>query len=263
MTRRNGDHAGGNEAMGSDAEKAAALARKLAASQNLKASETSECSYLPGRVATNVAFVAPALEPGVYQALMDLNFRRAGLVFYRPQCPECQECRMLRVPVARFRPSRSQRRCARRNRDMRVAVSAPCPSIEKHRLFQRYLDSRHDGPMTGAIEEYVEFLCMTAVQSLEIEYRLGGRLLGVGVVDREPEALSAVYFYYDPEASSRSLGVFNILTCLDLCRGFEIAHLYLGYYVRGARKMEYKACYRPHEILNTDFLWKKGVAYLV
>jgi arginyl-tRNA--protein-N-Asp/Glu arginylyltransferase len=163
---------------------------------------------------------------------------------------------MLRVPVAGFSPSRVQRRCARRNRDVRVTVREPEPSTEKHRLFQRYLKLRHSGAMTGSIEEYVEFLYVTAVRSLEIEYRLNDRLVGVGVVDREPDALSAVYFFFEPEESSRSLGVFNVLTCIELCRGLELAYVYLGYYVRGSKTMEYKASYRPHEILGADLRWR-------
>jgi arginine-tRNA-protein transferase len=232
------------------------LARMLAASQNLMPGEARECPYLPDRLARNAAFVASTLPPGTYQALMNLNFRRAGLMFYRPQCPACDECRMLRVSVESFRPSRAQRRCARRNADVRVSVSKPSPSTEKHHLFRRYLALRHSGPMTGSPEEYVEFLYVTAVQSLEVEYRLNDRLVGVGLVDHEPEAMSAVYFFFEPNEAPRSLGVFNVLTCVELCRGLGLAHLYLGYYVQGARKMAYKARYRPCDILGADLGWR-------
>lgn len=213
------------------------------------------CPYLPGRMArhTNVA-LTPA--PGLYHSLMDLNFRRLGPIFYRPQCDSCQECRMLRVPVADFRPSRSQRRCWARNRDVAVELGSPEAGEEKQRLYQGYLQGRHDGQMDGSMEE-LSFLCSSGIETVEIRYQLEGALVGVGIADIEPLAMSAVYSYFDPNLAGRSLGVFNVLWMIEECRRRGLEYLYLGYYVRDCRKMSYKAGYRPCEILGPDGRWTR------
>lgn len=212
------------------------------------------CPYLPGRMARHLTIVPSPASPGVYHSLMDLNFRRLGPVVYRPQCDSCAECRMIRVPVAEFSPSRSQRRCRARNADVSAEVGLPEASEEKHRLYKRYLDGRHDGQMDGSPEE-LGFLSWSALRTVEIAYRVESRLIAVGVADLEPVAMSAVYCYFDPDAAARSPGVFNILWMIEECRRRGLPHLYLGYYVRDCRKMSYKAGYRPCEILGPDGHW--------
>jgi leucyl-tRNA---protein transferase len=215
------------------------------------------CPYLSGRNARNLIVVPSPMVPGVYHSLMDLNFRRLGAVFYRPACPGCEECRSIRVPVADFHVSRAQRRCLRRNADVTVSVAPPAPSEEKRQLYKRYLEQRHDGQMDGSPSEFYGFLYSSTVQTLEVCYRAEDRLLGVGVVDIEPEAMSAVYCYFDPEPRERSLGVFNVLWLLAECRRRGIPHLYLGYYVSGSQKMSYKSRYRPYELLAADGGWTR------
>src|SRR5262249_53906297 len=129
---------------------------------------------------------------------------------------------------------------------------------EKHALYRSYLDARHDGQMDGSAVEFRGFLYSSEIQTLEIEYRVGGRLLGVALADLEPLALSAVYCYFDPAARRRSPGVFNVLWLLDECRRRGLPYLYLGYYVPGSPKMSYKAAYRPYELLQADGRWAAG-----
>jgi arginine-tRNA-protein transferase len=207
------------------------------------------CPYLTGREARNVSLVPQPLRPGVYHALMDLNFRRLGSLFYRPHCHGCQSCRMLRVPVAEFRPSRAQRRCHQRNRDLEVRVAAPGPSPERLALYRRYLQARHyDGQMDGSEAEFEGFLYDTCLATIEVSYYRGAHLVAVGIADVEPRAMSLVYCYYEPEMADRSLGVFNVLWSLAECRRRGLGHLYLGYHVEGSPKMAYKAAFRPCEV---------------
>ena len=216
------------------------------------------CSYLPGRQARHIAFAVSECPAGFYHALMDLNYRRSGEIFYRPACEGCDECRAIRVAVASFEPSRAQRRCWSRNADLEVTLGEPSTSPEKHALYQRYLTTRHDGQMDGSVEELARFLYSSSVRTIELEYRLGGRLLAVGLADVEPSVLSAVYCYFDPDERSRSLGVFNVLRMIEECRRRGLAHLYLGYYVRDSQKMRYKREYRPNEILDGPGRWARS-----
>jgi arginyl-tRNA--protein-N-Asp/Glu arginylyltransferase len=228
----------------------ALLARALG-EQPITPGPAFPCPYLPGREAQQVTVMPQPLAPGVYHALMDLNFRRLGPTFYRPTCADCDACRMIRVPVAEFQPTRAQRRCRSRNSDLTVTIGPPTPTDEKWQLYRRYLETRHDGQMDGSKEELEGFLYTSPLRSFELTYRdANERLVGVGIADAEPRALSAVYFFFDPDVTARSPGVFNVLTLIDLCRDGNVPHLYLGYYVRDCAKMSYKAGYRPSEVLE-------------
>src|SRR5262245_60050969 len=101
------------------------------------------CPYLPGRLARQLVVLPPHNVPGLYHSFMDLNFRRLGSIYYRPACEGCDECRAIRVPVAEFVESRSQRRCRARNTDLDVEIATPVATPEKHELYRRYLDARH------------------------------------------------------------------------------------------------------------------------
>jgi leucyl-tRNA---protein transferase len=230
------------------------LARAIAR-QSQSPGEAFACPYIAGRRARHLVVGATTVPPGLYHSLMDLNFRRLGPVFYRPTCDDCQECRMLRVPVQEFKPSRAQRRCLAANEDVTIEIGPPVATEEKRRLYQSYLEARHDGQMDGSPTEFEGFLYTSSVETLEFVYRLGDRVVGVGIADLEPLALSAVYFYFDPAASHRSLGVFNVLRLIEECRIRGRSHLYLGYYVQECRKMSYKAAYRPCEVLRSDRRW--------
>lgn len=229
----------------------AALERMIAAS-GARPGPSFACPYLVGRTARHLAIAPVPLRPGLYESLMTLGFRRSGEVFYRTACEGCDECRPLRVDAVAFEARRSQRRCQAVNGDLRVDVCEPTPSAEKLVLYRRYLEGRHDGQMSGSVEEFERFLYEAPLEAVELEYRLEGRLVAVGLADVEPTGLSAVYCYFDPDLPRRSLGVFNVLRFVEECRRRERRWLYLGYYVAGSRAMRYKAEYRPCEILGPD-----------
>jgi arginine-tRNA-protein transferase len=223
------------------------------------------CPYLPGRPARNRAFLSGQIPPHLYHDLMDAGFRRSGTFVYQPVCSGCRECRPIRVPVARFAPSKSQRRVLRRNADLVVHVaSPPAPSEEKFNLYTRYLRERHDRESTDVPERFdnfVEFLYHSPVQTLEITYRLpdaSRTLVGVGICDVcAGRSLSTVYFYFDPQQQRRSLGIFSSLWEIDLARRMGIGYYYLGYHVHGCDAMSYKSNLRPCELLHPDGAWRE------
>jgi arginyl-tRNA--protein-N-Asp/Glu arginylyltransferase len=225
-------------------------------SLGLEPSEPSPCPYLPGRESRLQLIRPRELSPDLYQLLLDLNFRRLGWGVYRTQCDGCAACRQLRVPVLEFRPTRAQRRCWKRNSDVVATVGPPDPTEEKHAVYKRYLDTRHDGEMSGSWTEFADFLHEAPPLAREVVYRVDGRLVGAGIVDMEPESMSAVYFYFDPDLSDRSPGTFNVLWLLEECRRQALRWLYLGYHVEQGRGMAYKTGFRPHEILGTDGVWR-------
>src|SRR5438445_12599286 len=101
-----------------------------------------ECPYLPDRMARNRAFLAERIDPEIYHGLMDAGFRRSGKLIYQPVCRGCRACMPIRVLVEHFTPTKSQRRCWRRNTDIKVEVGEPVASEEKFALYTRYLAER-------------------------------------------------------------------------------------------------------------------------
>lgn len=239
-------------------EHARARLARLVGSLGLEPSPPSPCPYLPGRDSRLVALRPSRLTPRLYELFLELNFRRLSDLVYRPACESCRECRQLRVDVRRFRPRRSQRRCLARNRDVVAVVGRPQPSDEKHALYQRYLQARHDGAMSGSTEEFREFLHAAPAMTLEVVYRVEGRLVGAGIFDVLREGLSAVYCYFDPELARRSPGTFNVLWLVEEARRRALPWLYLGYYVAGSPTMAYKADFRPHELLDDTGRFRPG-----
>ena len=214
------------------------------------------CPYLRDRDSTNLFAETSQLSSAAYQQWMNAGFRRSGRLIYKPICEHCAECRPLRVHVDSFAPSRSQRRVWRRNRDVAVDVGPPIPTDEKWKVYSAYLIHQHDGKMDHDREDFERFLYDSPTSTLEMTFRVNGVLLGVGIIDECPDCMSSVYFYFAPEAARRSLGVFSALCEIEECRRRGLAYWYAGYYIRDCRQMNYKAQYRPYELLGSDSIWR-------
>ena len=220
------------------------------------------CSYLARRLARSV-FVDPQLplDAARYGTLLDLGFRRSGNYVYRPACSACQECRPVRVPVAEFTPDRSQRRCAKRNADLRLTLENGLDG-EHFALYRRYLQARHPGGGMDPDDRdaFHAFLSSTWGSAEIIAARdARGRLLAGGVVDRVPQGLSAVYTWFDPAEAKRGLGTFMILAQVERARALRLPYLYLGYWVAGSRTMDYKRGFQPLEVLGANG-WERAGA---
>ncbi len=216
--------------------------------------EWGTCPYLEDRSFRVFRPVRTPPGPTVYRHLMDHRFRRSGTTLYMPMCPDCQECRPIRVDVAAFAPHRDQRRCLRTNADVVTTWEPRAVDEERFALFQRYEAAVHDRPRVD-IAQMAYLGEDGGVPGGELQARdTSGRLLAVTSCDRLDGALSAVYCYYDPELPARSLGKLMILRQIELCRRDGIPWLYLGFLVRDCPKLAYKALYFPHEVLE-DGAW--------
>jgi len=219
------------------------------------AGETHACPYLPGREALEEFFVAEQFPPELYHEFMNYGFRRSGRIIYRPICPTCLECRPIRVPAAAFMPNKALRRVLRKNEDVEIRVAAPRFSREKFRLYSDYLLLKHDTIPENSPVYLRGSLYLSPVKTIEFEYRVRGRLVGVGIADLCSRSLSSVYMFYDPECSQRSLGTFSAIQEIFFCREHSIPHYYLGFFVRECPSMNYKERFRPNEILDRSGRW--------
>lgn len=217
------------------------------------------CSYLSNRSAISQVATPPHLiTSDVYSELVRCGFRRSGVFTYRPQCPGCQACVAVRLPVARFAPNRSQRRCLKAHGKLEARSLPLTGQSEHYQLYLRYQAARHPG---GGIdqddhEQYANFLLQSRVDSRLIEFSENGALRMVSIIDVLSDGLSSVYTFYDPDLPGASLGTYNILWQIEQCLANQLPYLYLGYWIRDSRKMAYKANFRPIEGL-IDGLWRE------
>lgn len=217
------------------------------------------CPYLEGREERKVfTTLQGASAVSVNNALSARGFRRSQSVIYRPACVGCSACMSIRIPVATFRPSRTQRRILNRNSDLVRRPREAWATEAQFALFRSYLDRRHaDGGMADMDAfDYASMVDETPVNSTVIEYTAGRgpdgerRLLAACLSDILGDGLSMVYSFFDPEEAKRSLGAYMILDHLRLAEEMGLAYVYLGYWVGGSAKMAYKTLYRPFELCD-------------
>jgi len=220
--------------------------------------ELQPCPYLDGREERRLFTVLQG--PGAdarHETLMQAGFRRSQNVVYRPVCPGCDACRSVRIPVARFAPSRNLKKILKRNADLALDIVEPVFSEEHFQLFRRYIEHRHaDGGMADMdIFEFAAMVEETPIRSRVIEYEYApepdlsrGDLAAVCLTDILDDGLSLVYSFYDPHAQRRSLGTHVILDHVAMARDAGLPYVYLGYWVPGSPKMGYKAQFPALEI---------------
>lgn len=188
-----------------------------------------------------------------YETMLANGFRRSGEQIYRPHCPACIACQSLRLPVDRFRPSKSQRRLISKNKHLKSQLNRE-HKPEYYALYEKYINQRHsDGSMFPASrEQYDGFLFCHWLEPLFIEFYDGDRLIAVAVTDELESCWSALYTFYDPEYEKLSLGTWAILEQIRLSRQHKKLFLYLGYQIDRCAKMNYKQNFRPNERYTRD-----------
>ncbi|MED5371480.1 MAG: arginyltransferase [Myxococcota bacterium] len=208
------------------------------------------CPYLEGRTAVlPLRWYRQNIAAQDYDALLASSDRRVGRSLYRPSCPSCRECQGIRVPIADFKPSKSQRRIIRRNADLQVLAGAPVVDQEHLELFNKHKLLRDLADTPTSAEHYRHWLVTTCTHTIETRYLLDGKLVGVGILDVGEKDASSVYFYFDPELERRSLGTFSVLAEISWLRQRGFEHYYLGLYVQGCAQLNYKSRFKPNERL--------------
>lgn len=222
----------------------------------------ARCPYLPGHQERKVfTELSGENAQATLESLGHSGFRRSQNVAYRPNCEGCSACVSVRVDARHFEPSDSQRRLLRRNEDVHIYACEPWTSEEQFALLQRYLSHRHPrgGMSTMDQFDYADMVERTPVDTILYEYREPepepgrlGALIGLCITDLLSDGLSMVYSFFDPESPRKGLGTFIILDHVMRVRGLGRRYVYLGYWVKGSAKMDYKARFQPMERLTPD-----------
>jgi arginine-tRNA-protein transferase len=224
----------------------------------------SPCPYIEGQFERKVfTHLVGDKAPEMNDLLTQGGFRRSQNIAYRPACESCRACVSVRILTNEFQPTRNMKRVLRGNADLIGAISDAEPSTEQYSLFRKYLDARHrkGGMSDMTVLDYAMMVEDTHVNTKIIEYRRRGpdsfitgkgrgELLAVALSDMMADGLSMVYSYFDPDLEERSLGTFMILDHIARAHAAGLPHVYLGYWVNGSRKMNYKVRFTPQEHLG-------------
>jgi leucyl-tRNA---protein transferase len=224
----------------------------------------SPCPYLPGHEERKVfTHLVGERAAELNDLLTHGGFRRSQSIAYRPACETCRACVSVRVVVDEFEPTRSMRRVQQRNSDLIGDLRAAVPTSEQYSVFRSYLDLRHrDGGMADmTVLDYAMMVEDSHIETRVVEYRRrtgdeagrqAGDLIAVALTDVLGDGLSMVYSFFEPDEAARSLGTFMVLDHIARAQQMGLAYVYLGYWVRGSRKMDYKSRFLPQERLTPD-----------
>ena len=219
-----------------------------------------DCSYLDEKSARMV-FLDPThrIDVVTLSELSRMGFRRSGDFVYRPECHLCRQCLSCRVPVSSFEMNSRQKKAWKRNQDLTVKITRPQDATDTHyALYERYINERHaDGDMfPPSYDQFEKFLIHSCSNSFFLELWKDDRLISVSTCDVLDDGVSAVYTFFDPDESKRSLGVFAVLKQIEYVKAREESYVYLGYWVPHSNKMNYKSQYTPFELL-LDGQWRR------
>jgi len=218
------------------------------------------CPYLPGRRERKIfSYLSGSSAPSVNAMLTRRGFRRSQNIIYVPACERCQACVPVRIVANDFEVTRSRRRVLTKNVEVIRRLRPPHATGEQFSILRAYLDERHsDGGMADmTVLDYASMVEETTVDTLIVEYSLAypdgeERLIACALTDKLTDGLSMVYSFFEPDEAFRSLGQFMILDHVALARELDLPYVYLGYWVDGSDKMDYKNRYQPLEKLTAS-----------
>jgi leucyl-tRNA---protein transferase len=222
------------------------------------------CPYLPGKFERKVfTHLIGADSRNLNTMLSQGGFRRSQNIAYRPACDHCQACTSVRVPVQDFELTKSFKRVLQKNADLVTQVVKARATSEHYSLFRGYIDTRHsEGGMADmSVLDFAAMVDDTVADSRIVEYRFdegcanAGELASAVLMDVLGDGISMIYSFYEPSYEERSLGTLMILDAIARAQSMGLPYLYLGYYVSGSKKMEYKARFMPQQRLTVDG-WK-------
>lgn len=213
------------------------------------------CSYLPEETASLETRVVLDMTPAEYSDLLSRGYRRFGSYLFRPACSNCRQCRSLRVRAREFIPSASERRILAKNKNIRVELHplfATGEHVALYNLYHRFMHWHRGWPLQqSTFESYGSgFLSGATNLGRQWLYFENGRLVGVALMDQALNAISLVYFFYDPGWRARSPGIFSILNQILYAKTLDLEYAYLGYWIEACQSMNYKGRFRPREILT-------------
>ncbi len=208
------------------------------------------CSYLENRLQSTHYKIINECSTAYCHLLITQGWRRFGTMFFRPVCPHCEACESVKIDVARYEFSKSERRTMRKNQDLRIELCEPQMTqghLDLHEKYHKHMETKKgwEHTPTTAQHYHASFIQGHGNFGKEVRYIYEGKLIGVDIIDLLPDGISSTYFFYDPDFEKRSLGKLSLLYQIKMAKEARLDWIYLGYYVSACDSLNYKAQYQP------------------
>ncbi len=218
--------------------------------QKMTLVDSGDCPYLEGHKERILAISCPGLPNELHAPLIERGFRHSGDIFYSTQCEHCDRCIPMRIDPTTFHPSKKQRHILHKNADVEILIGAPIPTKDDYDLYQRYMAYQHPDSTQDTSYRTLMTLFYAFPSTAILRYMLHGKMIGLSIIDVIPQkAFSSVYHMFDPDYAKRSVGVFSMLAEISMTYTLKIPYYYPGLWVPDCPKMQYKANYRPNQLL--------------
>ena len=230
--------------------------------------EDRKCSYFEDKLSDIRYRYIYSCSTLSYQNMLERGWRRFGRMHFVPECKTCDKCVSMRIDVKNYKFSKSEKRVIAKNKDTKLYIRQPSITMEHLNLYDKYhrfMNDKKDWPYSPIeVDDYIKsYVDGKEEYSKEFLYVRDDKLIGVALVDILPEAVSAIYCYYDHAYSDLSIGKFSILAQIKIAKELNIPYIYLGYWIKEHFSMGYKEAYTPFEILQNranpieDPIWSR------
>lgn len=209
------------------------------------------CPYIDGNLFKQRFCFLKDLNPVEFNTMLELGWRHFGYYFFMPNCNSCDSCISLRTLINSFKPTKSQRKILRKNNEnLSLIITDLNYSDEIFEIYKKHSKVKFNQECSK--KEFIESFFSDALMgnSKLSLYRYKGILVGVGFIDISADAISSIYFCYDPEYSKFGLGIYSALKEIEYGKELSKKYYYMGYYVEGNKSMEYKNRFAPLEYLD-------------
>ena len=215
----------------------------------------NNCAYIPGKSMQMHAKQVENISKTFATTVAQRGWRRFGRTFVYPDCFGCTECKSIRIDVANYKYSKSQRKTINKNEETKISIQEPRVTQDRIDLYNKYhlYKAHRDGWKHQDItkQEYFDNFVDGAYDfGKELLYFIDNKLVGVDLIDILDDGISSIYCYYDPDYPKFSLGTYSLLYEIKLAEMLGLEWVYLGYWVDGCKAFEYKEKFQPIEILE-------------
>jgi arginine-tRNA-protein transferase len=207
----------------------------------------------------NQAFEADEVTPAQLDHLLEQGWRHFGTYFFRYNFGfyelDVRAVIPLRVRLADFSLSKSQRRNLRQNADLRVEIGPIDITPEAERLFDRH-KRRFNSGIPASIYDFLSHEpALVPCRGMQIAVFDDDTLVAVSYFDVGEAACSGVYAMFEPESATRGLGTFTMLNEIEFAAESGKSFYYQGYSYSGNSFYDYKRRFRGTECFDWRGNW--------
>jgi len=231
---------------------------KLINDYNFYLSNTEACPYIENNEERKIFTVIDSpIKLDDYESLIQFGFRRSNNILYNQICDGCDSCKSIRINSKTHTSTKSQKRILKKNYNLFQRTQKNKASLAQFNLFKKYLKFKHEESDMNKMNytDYKKMLEAPGVNTKVYEYYHQDKLVACVISDLLNDSISMVYSFYSNDYLKNSIGKFLILDHFNLAKELRKKFVYLGYWVEGSEKMDYKSKFNSSEVLINN-QWK-------